>query len=121
MTSLDCVHVSTLNSEWDSALRSQDVRFLQDTLHQQFSLVTPSGKRLSKDQYLRIIQSGATIVNPESGTTTITVNGDTAVVTGRTAVVHRGASDARPEVYTNVYARLDGHWVAMASHSSFAT
>ena len=88
-----------------------------------FQLITPAGAALTRDEYLRVIESGQlNYVGWDAGEIIVKLHGNVAViryqdvrfdVNAGDRVVHRG-----PMYHTNVYERHGGRWQVVWSQAS---
>ena len=75
----------------------------------------PDGSGINREQFLAQIAAPATISNLEAHDVNVRLFGDLAIVHARTTFT---MANGRPGAsrYTDVWARRDGRWVAVAAH-----
>jgi ketosteroid isomerase-like protein len=111
-----------LLSRWAEAVRDRDVRFLERLLAPEFTLTT--GRRPNpirgREEYLEITESRYVVEEFEFERVDVLDYGDAAVV--RSRYRQRGSMDGEDRsqtfLMTDVFARIDGRWLAVSRHVS---
>ena len=111
--------VRHVESEWGDAFEQHDVATLDRLMADEYFLTDPLGNVRSKAETLAAIQQNELLFqSTNSDGVNIRVNGDTAVVTGRSTLRgrYKGWSMAGQYQYTDVLVKRSGSWRAVASH-----
>ena len=111
--------VKHVESEWGDAFERHDVATLDRLMANEYFLTDPLGIVRSKAETLAAIQQNEVrFQSTASDDVNVRVNGDTAVVTGRSTFRgrYRGWSMAGKYQYTDVLVKRSGRWRAVASH-----
>jgi ketosteroid isomerase-like protein len=111
-----------LERRWAEAVRDRDIRFLERLLAPEFTLTT--GRRPSpvrgRDEYLEITESRYEVSEFEFDRIGVLEYGCAAVV--RSSYRQRGSMDgedrSQPFLMTDVFALVDGRWLAVTRHVS---
>ena len=111
-----------LERRWAEAVRDRDIRFLERLLAPEFTLTTgrmPNPVR-GRDEYLEIAEGRYEVSEFEFERIEVLEYGDAAVV--RSAYRQQGSMDGerrdQPFLITDVFALLDGRWLAVTRHVS---
>lgn len=114
--------IGQLLRAWDDAYRQRDVQGLGRILADGFTLTDASGAVLTKAEYLMSIvktPDSARLASYASEDVTIGVDGNTAVVTGRSAVKGRPRGKAQASTgsyrFTDSWVKVQGSWKAVAT------
>jgi ketosteroid isomerase-like protein len=105
--------------EWGDAFEHHDVATLDRLMADEYFLTDPLGVVRSKAETIAAIQRNEVLFqSTNSESVNISVNGDTAVVTGRSTFRgrYKGWSMAGQYQYTDVLVKRSGSWKAVASH-----
>lgn len=112
---------------WDQAYEGRDASALGRILTDDFTLTDASGAVLTKAQYLMSIVKApdfSRVTSWASEDVSVQVNGDKAVVTGRSAVKGRargkGQALAATYLFTDEWVRQDGVWKARQTRARVA-
>jgi ketosteroid isomerase-like protein len=107
---------------WAEAVRNRDIRFLERLLAPEFTLTTgrmPNPVR-GRDEYLEITESRYEVSEFEFDQIEVLDYGDAAVV--RSRYRQRGSMDGEDRsqafLMTDVFARVEGRWLAVTRHVS---
>ena len=104
-----------LNADYIRAVEVSDVERFDQLLGHDFVCSLPDGSHIDRNEFLQHIGAPATLSNLEAHDVKVRLLGDVALVHGRTTFILRdGAAGASR--YTDVWARRDGRWVAVAAH-----
>ncbi len=113
---------------WDEAYRQRDVQGLGRILAEDFTLTDASGAVLTRAQYLMSVVKSpdfSRVRSFASEDVTIQVDGDTAVVTGRSPVKGRAAGKGQAFAgnyrFTDQWEKQQGVWKAVATHATRVT
>jgi ketosteroid isomerase-like protein len=111
-----------LERRWAEAVRDRDIRFLERLLAPEFTLTTgrmPNPVR-GRDEYLEITEMRYVVTEFEFDRIEVLEYGDAAVV--RSRYRQRGSMDGadrnQPFLITDVFALVDGRWLAVTRHVS---
>ena len=105
--------------EWGEAFERHDLATLDRLMAEEYLLTDPLGIVRSKTESLAAIQRNEVLFqSTKSADVNVRVNGDTAVVTGRSTFRgrYKGWSMAGQYQYTDVLVKRSGGWKAVASH-----
>ena len=104
-----------LNREYIQSVQHADVRRFEEILAEDFLCSNPDGSLVDRDGFLEQTARPVTIVGLEAHDVSIRLLGDVAIIHARTTYTH---SDGRHGAgrYTDVWARRDGHWLAVSAH-----
>ena len=111
-----------LEQRWAEAVRDRDIRFLERLLAPEFTLTTgrPPNPVRGRDEYLEITESRYELSEFEFERIEVLEYGDAAVV--RSRYRQRGTMDGEPRdqpfLITDVFALVDGRWLAVTRHAS---
>ena len=111
--------VRYVECEWGDAFEQHDIATLDRLMVDEYFLTDPLGNVRSKAETLAAIQQNELLFqSTNSDGVNVRVNGDTAVVTGRSTFRgrYKGWSMAGQYQYTDVLVKRSGCWRAVASH-----
>jgi ketosteroid isomerase-like protein len=111
--------VKHVESEWGDAFEHHDIATLDRLMADEYFLTDPLGIVRSKAETLAAIQRNEVLFqSTNSDGVNVRVNGDTAVVTGRSTFRgrYKGWSMSGQYQYTDVLVKRSGAWRAVASH-----
>jgi ketosteroid isomerase-like protein len=111
--------VKHVESEWGAAFERHDLATLDRLMADEYLLTDPLGIVRSKAETLAAIQKNEVLFqSTNSDGVNVRVNGDTAVVTGRSTFRgrYKGWSMGGKYQYTDVLVKRSGRWQAVASH-----
>lgn len=110
---------------WDQAYQARDVQTLGRILADEFTLTDASGAVLTKAEYLMSVVKSPGFNQPASFASqdvTVQIDGDKAVVTGRSAVKGRGRGKAQACAgnyrLTDQWVRQQGTWKAKETRAT---
>lgn len=109
--------IEALEIEHNKALINGDVATLENMMSEDYTLITTRGELRSRAEVLRIFSHPKfNFEYRQISDIRIRVYGDTAIVTGRaTQSVQQGGKDnGDTYIYTRVYVRHGGAWLAVA-------
>jgi len=112
-----------LNAEWLDAYRTGEGAALERILAPEFITTMPSGARRTRAEVIRDATApGGQVAAISWDQLEVRVFGGAAVVTGRATFTTTAADGpvTRRTLYTDVYVRRGGDWVAVAAHVSRA-
>ena len=111
-----------LERRWAEAVRDRDIRFLERLLAPEFTLTTgrmPNPVR-GRDEYLEITETRYAVTEFEFDRIEVLEYGDAAII--RSRYRQRGSMDGadrnQPFLITDVFALVDGRWLAVTRHVS---
>jgi ketosteroid isomerase-like protein len=111
--------VRQIESEWGSAFEQRDLDTLDRLMDDEYVVTDPLGNVRSKAESLAALQNNELLFeSTKSDDVNIRINGDTAVVTGRSTFCgrYKGWSMAGKYQYTDVLVKRRGSWRAVGSH-----
>jgi ketosteroid isomerase-like protein len=111
--------IRRIEIEWGEAFLRRDMAALEGFMADEYILTDPLGSVRDKAESLAAIRTNEVIFDStESDNVTVRINGDTAVVTGRSTFRgrYKGWSVAGRFQYTDVLVRRRGSWKAVGSH-----
>jgi ketosteroid isomerase-like protein len=110
----DVATLLALNDDYIQSVQASDVARFREILAEDFLCSLPDGSQVDRRRFLEQIAAPATIRNLQAHDVNVRVMGDFALVHARTTFT---AADGRPggSRYTDVWARRDGRWVAIAA------
>lgn len=113
-TAADVATLLALNDDYIRSVQTSDVRRFREILADDFLCALPDGSQVDRRAFLDHIAAPATIKNLQAHDVNVRVMGDVALVHARTTFT---GADGRPGAsrYTDVWARRDGRWVAVAA------
>jgi ketosteroid isomerase-like protein len=104
-----------LNRDYIHSVQNSDVRRFGDILADDFLCTNPDGSLVDREGFLKQTALPVTISDLEAHDVKVRILGDVAIIHARTR--YRTA-DGRPGAgrYTDVWARRQGRWLAVAAH-----
>ena len=104
-----------LNATYIDAIRHNDVGWFDDQVGEDFVCSNPDGTIAAKHAFLKQVEQPLTITELAAEEVKIRILGDFAIIHARTR--YRNAEGhVRRGRYTDVWAKRDGRWVAIAAH-----
>ena len=104
-----------LNRDYIRSVQASDVRRFDEILASDFVCSNPDGSLVDRQGFLKQAALPVAISNLEAHDVDVRIMGDVAIIHARTGYVlpdgRRGAGR-----YTDVWARRDGRWLAVAAH-----
>ena len=114
-TSSDLQTLTALNEDYIRSVQTSDVKRFREILAEDFLCSLPDGSLVDRERFLEQTARPVTISNLRADDVKVRLMGDVAIVHGRTT--YTGADGrAGSGRYTDVWARRDGTWVAVAAH-----
>ena len=114
-SSLDAKIILELNREYIRSVQASDVEWFQRLLAEDFLCSLPDGSLIDKDRFLKRAAQPPDISNLEVHDVQVRLKGDVAIVHARTTF-RMADGQAGAGRYTDVWARQDGRWQAVAAH-----
>jgi ketosteroid isomerase-like protein len=107
--------LSQLNTDYIRSVQASDVKRFEEILAPDFLCSLPDGSLLDRASFLAYTAKPVTIRRLEARNVVVRILGDVAIVHGQTSYE---TADGAPKLgrYTDVYARRDGRWLAVAAH-----
>jgi len=118
-TSSDEDAVRRMESDWGDAFERKDLTALDQLMADEYILTDPLGIVRSKAESLAAIEANEVYFeSTQSDDVKVRINGDTAVVTGRSTFRgrYKGWSMAGQYQYTDILVKRRGSWTAVGSH-----
>jgi len=114
-TRTDLDTLRDLNHDYIQSVQMSDVSRFDEILADDFLCSNPDGTLIDRAAFLQQTSVPVTITNLEAHDVNIRLLGDVAIIHARTTyLLANGQSGAGR--YTDVWARLDGHWLAVSAH-----
>jgi ketosteroid isomerase-like protein len=109
-----------LNGDYIDSVQRGDVRRFDEILADDFVCSNPDGSLVDRAGFLEQTARPVTISGLAAHDVDVRVLGDVAIIHARTTYT---LADGRPGAgrYTDVWARRNGHWLAVAAHVTRAT
>jgi ketosteroid isomerase-like protein len=104
-----------LNEDYIASVQRGDVRRFDEILAADFLCSNPDGSLVDRNAFLKQTARPVTISDLRAEDVRIRILGDFAIVHARTTY-RNGDGRAGAGRYTDVWARRDGRWVALAAH-----
>jgi uncharacterized protein (TIGR02246 family) len=104
-----------LNRDYVQCVQQGDVRRFDEILAEDFVCSNPDGSHVDRDGFLAQTARPVTIADLQAHDVDVRVLGDVALIHARTTYT---LADGRQGAgrYTDVWARRDGRWLAVAAH-----
>jgi ketosteroid isomerase-like protein len=111
----DLATLEALNRDYISSVQHGDVRRFDEILAPEFYCSNPDGSLVDRAAFLQQTARPVTISGLEAHDVLIRLLGDVAIIHARTSYKK---PDGQPGAgrYTDVWARRDGHWLAVSAH-----
>jgi len=111
----DLDHLLDLNRDYIRSVQNSDVSRFQEILADDFLCSQPDGSLLDREAFLKHTAVPVKISNLEARDVNVRILGDVAIIHARTTYT---LADGRPGHgrYTDVWARRNGHWLAVSAH-----
>jgi ketosteroid isomerase-like protein len=119
IVSSDEHEVRTVEREWGDAFERRDFAALDRIMADEYILTDPLGNVRGKAESLAALETNEVLFeSTKSDNVNVRINGDTAVVTGRSTFRgrYKGWSMAGKYQYTDVLVKRSGSWQAVSSH-----
>jgi ketosteroid isomerase-like protein len=113
----DLATLTRLNDDYVDAVRTSNVNRFRDLLADDFLCTLADGTLLDRDQFLTQAARPTTALGLQVHDVNVRLLGDTAIVHAATTFSHPDGRPGRGR-YTDVWARRDGRWVAVAAQFS---
>ena len=104
-----------LNRDYIRSVQTSDVRRFEEILADDFLCSNPDGSLVDRAGFLRQTAVPVTISNLEAHDVAVRIMGDVAIIHAQTTYT-RPDGHAGSGRYTDVWARRDGRWLAVAAH-----
>lgn len=105
-----------LNRDYITSVQTSDVRRFDEILAGDFLCSRPDGSLVDKQQFLEQTAQPVTIADLEAHDVIVRLLGDVAIIHARTTYTLLPDGRAASGRYTDVWARRDGRWLAVAAH-----
>ena len=117
----DLARIMSLENAWNQAVLHKDLRALELLMSSELVYVDEDGKRMSQAEYFSNVQSR--VQNPVkivSDSVKVQIYGGAGVVTGNyhESGVNKGKTYELHERFLDVWVRMGGSWVCVASQST---
>jgi ketosteroid isomerase-like protein len=104
-----------LNRDYIRSVQGSDVRWFDECLADDFRCSNPDGSVVDRAGFLRQTAQPVRITDLEAHDVEVRIMGDVAVIHARTTYTLPGGG-AGAGRYTDVWARRQGRWLAVAAH-----
>lgn len=114
-TNTDLATLRELNRDYIRSVQTSDVRRFEELLADDFRCSNPDGTLVDRGAFLEQTARPVTITNLEAHDVEVRLLGHVAIIHARTTYT---GPEGRPGAgrYTDVWARRDGRWLAVAAH-----
>lgn len=104
-----------LNREYIQSVQASDTKWFRDTLADDFRCSLPDGTLIDRERFLERAARPLDITDLQVHDVDVRLLDDVAIVHARTTFT---TADGRPGTgrYTDVWARRQGRWLAVAAH-----
>lgn len=110
----DFAALVALNDDYIRSVETSDARRFADILADDFVCTLSDGTQLTRDAFLKHVAEPAPISQLRAHDVQVRLLGDFAIVHARTTFRMMNGQEGRSR-YTDVWARRDGRWVAIAA------
>ena len=110
----DLTSLVQLNQDYIDAVRTSNVQRFGEILADDFLCTMSDGTLVERDEFLRQVARPTAALNLAVHDVRVRLLGDTAIVHAATTFTHPDGRAGRGR-YTDVWARRDGRWVAVAA------
>jgi ketosteroid isomerase-like protein len=114
-TQTDLDQLITLNHDYVQSVQQCDVQRFEELLADDFLASNPDGTLVNRQQFLEQTARPVTISGLDADDVRVRILGDVAIIHARTSYV-TASGEARHGRYTDIWARRDGRWQAVAAH-----
>jgi uncharacterized protein (TIGR02246 family) len=114
-TAADLGMLVRLNADYIDAVKKSDVARFRDILADDFLCTQADGTMVDRQQFLANTAKPFTLGNLEAHDVNVRLLGDVAIVHARTTFTLPDGTPASGR-YTDVWARRQGRWLAVAAH-----
>jgi len=115
MARLDIEMLEQLNRDYVASVQNSDVHRFDEILAAEFYCSNPDGSLVDRATFLEQTARPVTISGLEPADVMIRLLGDVAIIHART-VYKTPDGELKSGRYTDVWARRDGHWLAVSAH-----
>jgi len=111
----DLATLLALNEDYVCSVERSDVRRFREILADDFVCALPDGSQIDRNMFLDHIAEPPGITNLAAHDVNVRLMGDFAIIHARTTFRMSNGNPGASR-YTDVWARRDGRWVAVAAH-----
>jgi ketosteroid isomerase-like protein len=111
----DVEALTRLNQDYIDAVRGADVARFEDLLATDFLCTMADGSLLDRTQFIDGVAKAAKLPSLEAHDVNIRLIGDVAIIHASTTF-SLGDGQAKTGRYTDIWAKRDGRWQAVAAH-----
>lgn len=104
-----------LNEDYVRSVQRSDVRRFDEILAPDFLCSNPDGSLVDRAGFLEQTAKPVAISNLAAHDVNVRILGDVAIIHARTSYTDAGGRPASGR-YTDIWARRDGRWLAVAAH-----
>jgi ketosteroid isomerase-like protein len=115
MARSDIEVLEQLNRDYVASVQNSDVRRFDEILAAEFYCSNPDGSLVDRAAFLQQTARPVTISGLEPADVMIRLFGDVAIIHAGT-VYKTPDGERKSGRYTDVWARHDGHWLAVSAH-----
>ena len=111
----DIEMLERLNRDYIASVQNSDVRRFDEILADEFYCSNPDGSLVDRAGFLAQTARPVTIAGLEAMDVKIRLYGAVAIIHARTRY-KTASGEAKSGRYTDVWARIDGQWLAVSAH-----
>ena len=113
--STDLEQLAQLNDDYIQSVQNGDVARFDEILAPDFYCSNPDGTLIDRPAFLRQTAQPVTISDLQAHDVLIRLFDDVGIIHARTTYTLPGGETAAGR-YTDCWARIDGHWLAVSAH-----
>jgi ketosteroid isomerase-like protein len=113
----DMEELTALNRDYVASVQNSDVKRFDEILAEDFYCSNPDKSLVDRAAFLKQTAIPVTIRNLEAHDVKIRLMGDFAIIHARTRYTTADGNQGSG-CYTDVWARQNGHWLAVSAHVS---
>jgi ketosteroid isomerase-like protein len=114
-TQTDLATLQELNEDYIRSVQNSDVARFDEILADDFLCSQPDGSLIDRERFLIRTAVPQTISGLKAHDVNVRLMGDLAIIHARTTFTMADGREASGR-YTDVWARRNGHWLAVAAH-----
>jgi len=111
----DLQTLTRLNTDYINAVKHSDVHRFEEILADDFLCSLPDGSLINRAQFLEHTAKPYTLIDLQAHDVSVRLLGDVAIVHARTTFAMPDGAPGSGR-YTDIWARRDGRWLAVAAH-----
>jgi len=113
----DSLEVARLNKNWIASYAERDTTAMNRILAEDFRMISPKGKILSKSDLLKNIGNPENLTIATIDSSSIRIFGPTALVVGYVSFSSKTKTESAKgrNVYSDLYIKRNGQWTAVSA------